>query len=246
MAVEPDALLERIDEVVEAEHIKFHPLVEEICAGRADTEALRGFARQFFFVGPKPNPRPHCAVYAYAPEGDPDIENLWFGDVLMEEATGSHSGTSHHLRIYFDWCATLGLSDEDMAKVDPIPETAAFEQWRYFNAYKGDWIAAIAGIAFIESASAKRNDLLIESFVNNYGYERGSDGLKYWEIHASEIEEGHGDIGPAIVRRYALDDYTQNRVWTAVRRSIDLQWLAFDGMHRAFIQKDPRYTRWQE
>ena len=71
MAVEPDALLKRIDETVEAEHIKFHPLVTEICAGRADTEALRGFARQFFFVGPKPNPRPHCAVYAYAPRAIP-------------------------------------------------------------------------------------------------------------------------------------------------------------------------------
>jgi len=185
-------------------------------------------------------------VYALAPEDDPDIEHLWFDDVLMEEATGSHSGTGHHLQIYFNWCATLGLSPEEMRATDPIPETAAFEQWRYFNAFKGDWIAAIAGIAFIESASAKRNDLLIESFVQNYGYERGSEGLQYWEIHASEIEEGHGDIGPAIIRRYALDDYTQGRVFNAVRRSIDLQWLAFDGMHRAFFLEDPRYARWQE
>ncbi len=246
MAVEPDVLLARIDEMVEREHIKFHPLVAEIRDGKASDRTLRGFARQFFFVGPKPNPRPHCAVYALAPEGDPDIEQLWFGDVLMEEATGSHSGTGHHLQIYFDWCTTLGLSAQDMKTTDPIPETAAFEQWRYFNAFKGDWIAAIAGISFIEAASAQRNDLLIESFVNNYGYERGSSGLKYWEIHASEIEEGHGDIGPAIVRRYALDDYTQDRVWNAVRRSIDLQWLAFDGIYRAFVLDEDRYARWQE
>ena len=246
MSSETDALLRRIDETVEAEHIKFHPLVSAICEGNASRKALRGFARQFFFVGPKPNPRPHCAVYAYAPEGDPDIEQLWFGDVLMEEATGSHSGTGHHLQIYFNWCATLGLSAEEMMATDAMPETAAFEQWRYFNAFKGDWIAAIAGIAFIEGASAKRNDMLIESFVKDYGYTKGSEGLTYWEIHASEIEEDHGDIGPAIVRRYANDDYTRTRVWNAVRRSIDLQWLAFDGMYRAFFEDDPRYKRWQE
>ncbi|MYI14825.1 MAG: hypothetical protein F4108_03750, partial [Acidimicrobiaceae bacterium] len=134
MSAQTDDLLRRIDETVEAEHIKFHPLVSAICEGNASRKSLRGFARQFFFVGPKPNPRPHCAVYAYAPEGDPDIEHLWFGDVLMEEATGSHSGTGHHLQIYFNWCATLGLSAEEMMATDAIPETAAFEQWRFFNA----------------------------------------------------------------------------------------------------------------
>ena len=88
--------------------------------------------------------------------------------------------------------------------------------------------------------------MLIESFVKDYGYAKGTDELQYWEIHASEIEEDHGDIGPAIVRRYANDDYTRTRVWNAVRRSIDLQWLAFDGMYRAFFEDDPRYRRWQE
>ena len=51
-----------------------------------------------------------------------------------------------------------------------------------------------------------------ESFINDYGYTEGSEGLTYWEIHASEIEEDHGDIGPAIVRRDANDDYTRDRV----------------------------------
>ena len=31
----------------------------------------------------------------------------------------------------------------------------------------------------------------------------------------------------------------------AVVTSIDLQWLAFDGMHRAFFEEDPAYDRWR-
>ena len=55
---ETEDLLRRIDETVEAEHIKFHPLVSAICEGNASRKSLRGFARQFFFVGPKAQPAP--------------------------------------------------------------------------------------------------------------------------------------------------------------------------------------------
>ena len=105
--------------------------------------------------------------------------------------------------------------------------------------------AAIAGIAFIEGASARRNDIIIEGLVEHYGFERGADDLLFWELHASEIEEGHGDIGPLVVARYANDEHTQREVIEAVITSIDLQWLAFDGIHRAFVLEDPAYDRWR-
>ena len=164
----------------------------------------------------------------------------------MEEATGSHSGTGHHLRIYFDWCATLGLTDADMADVDPIPETAAFEQWRYFNAYKGDWIAAIAGIAFIESASAKRNDMIIESSSTTTatsGAATASNTGRYTPRRSRRATATSARPSCA-----ATPSTTTPRAGCGrrVRRSIDLQWLAFDGMYRAFILKEPRYARWQE
>lgn len=244
--VRHDALLREIDEMVAGQHIKDHPLVAAICDGEVSHDALRGFATQFYFVGPKPNPRPQCLVYALAPENDPDIEHLWFDDVLMEEATGNQSGTGHHLTIYFNWCAELGLTPDDMRRVEPIPETLAFEQWRYHNGFKGDWLSAIWGISFIEAASAERNDLLIGGFVKHYNFERGSQGLQYWELHSSEIEEGHGDIGRVMVERYANDEFTQQRARLAVRRSIDLQWSAFDGMYRAFVEEHPRYERWRK
>ena len=69
--------------------------------------------------------------------------------------------------------------------------------------------------------------------------------MLFWELHASEIEEGHGDIGPLVVARYANDEFTQQAVIDAVVTSIDLQWLAFDGMYRAFFEEDPAYDRWR-
>ena len=100
---------------------------------------------------------------------------------------------------------TFGLTQDDLDNNPTIPECKAFVHWRYHLAYKGDWLGAIAGIAFIEGASARRNDIIIDGLVEHYGFERGAPDLLFWELHASEIEEGHGDIGAVVVSRYAND-----------------------------------------
>ena len=79
----------------------------------------------------------------------------------------------------------------------------------------------------------------------HYGFTPGSTELQYWELHSSVIEEEHGDTAPKLIRKFARDDRTRERVRQAVQASIDLQWLAFDGMYRAFIDLDSRYERWR-
>ena len=69
--------------------------------------------------------------------------------------------------------------------------------------------------------------------------------MKFWELHASEVEEEHGEVGPELVRRYGTTPEMLAHVWNTVRSSIDLQWLSFDGMYRAFVDLDERYARWQ-
>lgn len=240
---ETEELLVQIAAMVEREHIKDHPLVSAIRSGDASRSALRGFARNFYFVGPEPNPRPQCAMFAFAPR-DPLIDELIFEDLIMEEGAGTQSETMDHRIPYFRHCGALGLSREEIVNGDPIPECRAFNHWRYFLPMKGDWLAGIAGISFIEGASARRNDLIVEGLVAHYGFERGSDELQYWELHSSAVEEGHGEAAPRLIRRFARDDRTRAAVWSAARTSIDLQWLAFDGMYRAFVERLPRYERW--
>jgi pyrroloquinoline quinone (PQQ) biosynthesis protein C len=239
-----DHLLREIDHLVADRHIKEHPLVDEIRSGAASREAIRGFLVHFYQIGPRPSPRADCAIYGRCPE-DPDIHHLLFEDVVLEEGAGTVSGTARHLDVFLEHAKAFGITREELDTADPIPECKAFVHWRYHLAYKGDWLGAICGIAFIEAASAARNDLILDGLIRHYGFERGRPDLLFWELHASEIEEGHGTIGPTVVRRYANDAHVRKDVLEAVRTSIDLQWLAFDGMHRAFFLDDPRYERWR-
>ncbi len=237
-------LLAEIEQLVESRHIKHHPLVAEIRAGRATREAIAGFLRNFYQIGPRPSPQADCAIFAKCPE-DPDIFHHLFEDVILEEGAGHDSGTDRHLNVFLAHAQAFGLTQDDLDNTPTIPECKAFVHWRYYLAYKGDWLGAIAGIVFIEGASARRNDIIIDGLVEHYGFELGAPDLLFWELHASEIEEGHGDIGPLMVERYARDAHTQESVLEAVTTSIDLQWLAFDGMYRAFFLMDPAYGRWR-
>ena len=45
-----------MEEMVERDHINNHPLIKHIGAGKLTIDQLRGFAKQFYFVGPKPTP----------------------------------------------------------------------------------------------------------------------------------------------------------------------------------------------
>ncbi|MDG2262760.1 MAG: iron-containing redox enzyme family protein [Actinomycetota bacterium] len=238
-----DQLLAEIDRIIAERHIKDHPMVTDIRNGTATRDAIAGFLRNFYHIAPKPSPQADCAIYAKCPP-DPDIHHLLFEEIIMEEGAGTSSDTDRHLKIYFSHAAAFGLSESDLENTLVIPECLAFIHWRYYLAFKGDWLGAMAGSYFIEGASAERNDIILQGLVEHYGFLPGSDDLLFWELHASEVEEEHGDIGP-LVAKYATDEFIQQGVLSALRTGIDLQRLAFDGMYRAFFTDDPTYERWR-
>jgi hypothetical protein len=52
-------------------------------------------------------------------------------------------------------------------------------------------------------------------------------------------------VGPLAVERYAVSEPQQTAVRASVQKTLDQFWLAFDGIKRAFVDKDPLYARWR-
>jgi hypothetical protein len=52
-------------------------------------------------------------------------------------------------------------------------------------------------------------------------------------------------VGPLAVERYAVTDIEQKQVRHVVKKTLDQFWLAFDGIKRAFVDRDPMYVRWR-
>jgi hypothetical protein len=47
------------------------------------------------------------------------------------------------------------------------------------------------------------------------------------------------------VEKYALTDFQQDQVRLAVEKTLDIFWLAYDGIKRAFVDRDPLYASWR-
>ncbi len=59
------------------------------------------------------------------------------------------------------------------------------------------------------------------------------------------VDEEHMKVGPLAAQRYAVTDVQQVQVRHAVQKTLDQFWLAYDGIKRAFVDRDPLYAKWR-
>lgn len=230
--------------MVRAKHSKDNPLIGMIERGELDRQALKGFVGQFYLFFPKPFPKPIAAMLGRCPE-DPVLERMWIENVV-EEGTGELSGTESHRGLFVRFAVACGYaSKEELDQVLPLPETEAFLDWRELLMYQRSWLELYAAQGFcLEGTASERMTRIVNGLTQHYGFDRDSDEIRYWTLHMG-VDEEHMLVGPEAVRKYAVTDIQQEQVRRAVAKTLDQFWLAFDGIKRAFVDKDPLYARWR-
>ncbi|MEE8517627.1 MAG: iron-containing redox enzyme family protein [Dehalococcoidia bacterium] len=244
MAVESRKFLEEMQALVVSKHSKNHPLFDMIQRGELSKEQLFGFVKQFYLLFPKPFPKPIAAMFARSPE-DSELERMWMEN-LDEEMAGGQTGTAGHKDLYLNFAAALGISREEMDAVQPLPETRALLAWRELMVTQRSWMELYAsqGMA-LEGTASGRMHKVVDGLVDHYGFVRDSDDILYWTVHMA-VDEEHMKVGPYVVEKYAISDLEQQRVRETLNGTLDIFWLVFDGIVRAFIDGDPLYSAWRE
>ncbi len=100
---------------------------------KLDREQLKGFVGQFYLFFPKPFPKPIAAMLSRCPD-DPELEKMWIENVV-EEGTGEITGTDSHKGLFIRFAGACGYSKEELDRVEPLPETQAFLDWRELLMY---------------------------------------------------------------------------------------------------------------
>lgn len=244
MVVDSKRFSDEMMQLVAKKHSKDHPLFPMIARGELSDDALKGFVKQFYLLFPKPFPKPIAAMFSRCPD-DPELERMWTEN-LMEEAAGQESGTTSHKELYLRFAASLGISREEMDATLPLPETSALLNWRELLINQRSWLELYAcqGMA-LEGTASERMRQVVSGLVDHYGYNSDDESLLYWTLHMS-VDEDHMKVGPYAVEKYAVNDDAQERVRLSLQTTLDTFWLVYDGITRAFIDKDPLYAAWRE
>ena len=237
--------VKEIHGIVRKKHSKDHPVVGMIENGELDRDQLKGFVGQFYLFFPKPFPKPIAAMLGRCPE-DPELEKMWI-DNVVEEGTGEITGTDSHKGLYIRFALACGYKTrEELDAVEPLPETSAFVDWRELLMYQRSWLELYACQGFcLEGTASKRMTRIVNGLTRHYGFARDSEEIRYWTLHMG-VDEEHMKVGPLAVERYALTDVQQNQVRAAVRKTLDQFWLAYDGIKRAFVDRDSMYAAWRD
>ena len=243
MPLSGDDFIQEIQKTVRAKHSKDNPLIGMVERGELDQAALKGFVGQFYLFFPKPFPKPIAAMLGRCPE-DPVLEKMWIENVV-EEGTGEISGTDSHRGLFIRFATACGYeSKEELDSVPPLPETSAFLDWRELLMYQRSWLELYACQGFcLEGTASERMSRIVTGLTTHYGFDRDGDDIRYWTLHMG-VDEEHMKVGPLAVRKYAVTDHQQEQVRQAVQKTLDQFWLAFDGIKRAFVDKDPVYAGW--
>jgi pyrroloquinoline quinone (PQQ) biosynthesis protein C len=243
MALSGKEFVQELQQMVRKKHSKDHPIIGLIERGELTRDQLRGFIGQFYLFFPKPFPKPIAAMLGRCPD-DPVLEKMWIENVV-EEGTGEITGTDSHKGLYLRFADACGFARGELDRVAPLPETEAFLDWRELLMYQRSWLELYASQGFcLEGTARERMTRIVKGLTEHYGFSRDSEEIRYWTLHMS-VDEEHMKVGPYAVEKYAAADFQQEQVRGAVRKTLDIFWLAYDGIKRAFVDRDPVYARWR-
>jgi pyrroloquinoline quinone (PQQ) biosynthesis protein C len=244
MAVGTKEFLAEMFALVGAKHSKDHAIFGMIERGELTQPQLHGFIKQFYLLFPKPFPKPIAAMFARSPE-DSELERMWMEN-LMEEAVGGQTDTAGHRDLYIAFAEAAGIPRKELDATLPLPETQGLLNWRELLIGQRSWLELYAcqGMA-LEGTASGRMHRVVAGLVDHYGFERESEDILYWTIHMA-VDEEHMLVGPYAIEKYAISDLEQAAVRKSLQITLDIFWLVYDGMVRAFVDEDPIYASWRE
>ena len=138
MGISSTEFVKEIQQMVRGKHSKNHPIIGLIEEGKLDREQLKGFVGQFYLFFPKPFPKPIAAMLSRCPD-DPELEKMWIENVV-EEGTGEITGTDSHKGLFIRFAEACGYRKEELDRVEPLPETQAFDCSRWRPMISGLWL----------------------------------------------------------------------------------------------------------
>ena len=129
-----------------------------------------------------------------------------------------------HVALWDDFAAAL----DAQAGREPLAETAeCADAWS-----PEDELEALAVLSAIEAAQPAISETKLRGLLEHYGFEPGTRGTRYFELHAERDVEHAREARTALLERSTpADEY---RLVGAAKAALRANWTLLDGVESAF------------
>jgi pyrroloquinoline quinone (PQQ) biosynthesis protein C len=150
-------------------------------------------------------------------------------DVVLENFMEELSGPRTHVDIVLQFLEEGGISREEADRAEPAPGTMAAIEMIVGGCQRGSALEGLALLAFVESQHGGPEGVAAKVYRELTGFYGFSErAAETYHIHA-EQDVGHGARQIEVIRRYATDEATQERVRRAVKLGLTAFTLEWDG-----------------
>ena len=200
-----------------------HPFVVAVAAGTASKDQIAGWLHQFVTWA---DPTNKLLGVAYANCPDADLRDGII-EAILEEEHGHTSKTAGHVTLIHRTLDALGWDEARRRHDEARPETWAFRHWLEVVIRNRPFVETIAALSF---AAERLNPMIFRKVLTGLRqhYDLSESALASIAVHASEVEEEHGTIGPLAISRYATSDHAQRGVRFAVIHTAEQYYRSYD------------------
>jgi pyrroloquinoline-quinone synthase len=208
-----------------------HPLVQKFLKGELTREQMKAWAIQeyWFYKGPS-----YWSAAEAANAPTLEDQQILMDPLVTEMGTGNKES---HVDLYLKYCNALGVTKEEIFSTPLLPATVTaisefYNICKYLPLPEAISAEKIAG----ENVNKIRHELYVKAYKKYYSW-IPEESLRFHIEHVTE-DVGHTQIGEYLVKKYATSKEAQNRMWEAEVRFLSLQWVLYDGIYQAVVNKD--------
>jgi pyrroloquinoline-quinone synthase len=213
-------LLTKIDAAIAEKSLLKHPFYQDWQAGKLSREALQLYAAQYYrHVEAFPK---HLRVLAARSEGP-------IRQIILENLAEEENPIQPHPKLWRDFAAALGVSEDDITCCPSLPGTQAVVET--FREIVGDRpvAEAVAALYAYEAQVPEIATTKIDGLKKFYGV-TAPKGLAYFEVH-EEADKAHRQAWRGWLEEHA--EGNEAEVLATTNEALGALWGALDAVHCA-------------
>jgi pyrroloquinoline-quinone synthase len=211
-------LLNKIDAAIAEKNLLKHPFYQDWQMGKLSRESLQLYAAQYYrHVEAFPK---HLRVLAGRTVGP-------LRDIVLENLGEEENPSAPHPKLWRDFAAALGVSEDDVTRCPALPGTQAVVET--FREIVGDRpvTESVAALYAYESQVPEIASSKIDGLKKFYGIDK-PEGLAYFTVH-EQADREHRTAWRNWLEKFATG--SEEEILASTNQALDALWGALDAVH---------------